>query len=292
MKPAAFDYYAPNTVDEALELLAQLGEDAKPLAGGQSLVPMMNFRLARPASLIDLNRIAELDHLAAAEDGSLRIRAMTRQRSLERSAAVARQWPLIAEAVAHIGHVQIRNRGTVGGSLSHADPAAELPAVMVALDAELVIHSRTGQRMLSAADFFLGHYQTAVEPSELLVEVRVPLPPARTGWSFQEVSRRHGDFALAGAAGLVTLDQHGAISRARLAFVGLGPTPIRSIAAEDSLVGQQPSDSIWGDAAALASRDLDPDADVHATAAYRRHLGEVLARRVLIEAAKRASAAP
>ncbi len=289
MKPAVFEYHAPVTIDEALELLAQLGEDAKPLAGGQSLVPMMNFRLARPPSLVDLNRITELDHVSVEQDGVLRIGSMTRQRALERSGVVASLWPLIAEAIGHIGHVQIRNRGTIGGSLTHADPAAELPAVMVALNAELEVRSRSGQRKLKAGEFFIGHYATALDPTELLVGVRVPPLPPRTGWAFQEVSRRHGDFALAGVVCLLGVDVRGSINRARLAFVGLGPTPIRSTAAEAGLIGQSPGEQLFTEAAATAVRDLDPDSDVHATAAYRRHLGGVLARRGLVQAASRAS---
>jgi CO/xanthine dehydrogenase FAD-binding subunit len=213
---------------------------------------------------------------------------MTRQRDVERSSLVASRWPLVAGAVEHIGHVQIRNRGTVGGSLAHADPAAELPAVMAALDAEIIIRSSASERPVPATEFFLSYYTTALEPTELLVEVRVPALPPRTGWAFQEVSRRHGDFALVGVAALLTLDGSGAIGRARLAFTGAAPSPVRPDAAEAMLVGQRPSEDLFRAAAERASQDLDPHDDLHATADYRRQVGGVLARRALVEAAARA----
>lgn len=291
MKPAPFNYYDPSSTEEALELLAQLGDEAKVLAGGQSLVPMMNFRLARPSDLVDLNRIAELSYLEEAE-GTLRIGAMLRQRELERSAVVERGWPLIKDAVSYIGHVQIRNRGTVGGSLAHADPAAELPAIMAALGAELVIRGPEGERTVGPDAFFRSYYETALAPTELLVEIRVPPLPPRTGWAFQEVSRRHGDFALVGVAALVTLDAEGLIREARLAFTGAAPTPIRPAAAEASLAGQRPDEAVFREAGVLASGDLDPHSDIHATAEYRRDVGAVLARRALVQAAARAGQVP
>lgn len=291
MKPAPFQYHEPTTLPEALELLGELGDEAKPLAGGQSLVPMMNFRLARPQHLVDLNRLSELAYIR--QDGStLCIGAMTRQRQVERAAAVAEGWPLIPEAVSLIGHVQIRNRGTIGGSLAHADPAAELPAVMAALDADLVIRSRHGERRASASGgFFESYYTTSLAPDELLVEVRVPPLPPRTGWSFKEVSRRHGDFAMVGVAAILTLDDGGAITRARLVFTGAAPTPVRSTAAEAILVGQRPQESLFREAGARGSQDLDPVTDIHATADYRRDVGAVMARRALVQAAERAGGA-
>ncbi|HEY7060294.1 MAG TPA: xanthine dehydrogenase family protein subunit M [Chloroflexota bacterium] len=287
MKPTAFEYDDPRTADEALALLAQYGDDAKALAGGQSLVPLMNFRLARPGRLVDLNLIAALSHLRV-EAGALRIGAMTRQREIERSPLVAAGWPLLAEATALIGHAQIRNRGTVGGSLAHADPAAELPAVMAALDAEFVVRGAGGERTVPATEFFLGYLTTALAPDELLVEIRVPALPPRTGGAFVEVSRRHGDFALVGVAALVTLDADGVISAARLAFTGAAPTPLRAARAEARLVGERPAEPLFREAGLLASADLEPEDDLHASAAYRREVGGVLARRALVQAAARA----
>jgi CO/xanthine dehydrogenase FAD-binding subunit len=287
MKPAAFEYHDPHTTDEALALLAEYGDEAKALAGGQSLVPLMNFRLARPARLVDLNLIAELSYLRV-ELGALCVGAMTRQRELERAPLVAEGWPLLAEATRHIGHAQIRNRGTVGGSLAHADPAAELPAVMAALDAELVIRGRDGARTVQPQEFFLGYLTTALAPDELLVEMRVPALPPRTGWTFLEVSRRHGDFALVGVAAVLTLDADGTIHAARLAFTGAAPTPLRAARAEALLVGERPAEPLFREAGLVASADLEPEDDLHASADYRREVGGVLARRALVQAAARA----
>jgi len=287
MKPAAFAYYDPTTIDEALALLADLGDDAKILAGGQSLVPMMNFRLARPAHLIDVNRVEPLHYLRV-DGGVLRIGAMSRQSHIERSLDVENGWPLLADAVRHIGHVQIRNRGTIGGSLAHADPAAELPATMLALDAEMVVRRKGGERTVAAGDFFESYYTTALAADEMLVEIRVPAAPARTGWGFQEVSRRHGDFALVGAAALLTVDAAGVITRARLTFNGAAPAPVRSTAAEALLVGNKEDEGLFRRAGERASEDLDPDDDIHATAEYRREVGAVMARRALMQAAERA----
>jgi carbon-monoxide dehydrogenase medium subunit len=287
MKPAAFEYHDPRTTDEALALLAEYGDEAKALAGGQSLVPLMNFRLARPARLVDLNLIAELSYLRV-EQGALCIGAMARQRELERAPLVAEGWPLLAEATRYIGHAQIRNRGTVGGSLAHADPAAELPAVMAALDAELVIQGRDSARTVRSEEFFLSYLTTALTPDELLVETRVPALPPRTGWAFVEVSRRHGDFALVGVAALLTVDAGGTIGAARLAFTGAAPTPLRAARAEALLVGERPAEPLFREAGLVASADLEPEDDLHASADYRREVGGVLARRALVQAAARA----
>ncbi len=285
MKPARFEYYNPATLSEALALLVQLGDGVKVLAGGQSLVPMMNFRLVRPSHLVDLNRVGELSYLRV-QNGELRIGAMTRQRELECSAAVAEQWPLLREAAGYIAHVQIRNRGTVGGSLAHAYPSAELPVVMAALEAKFVLRSQQGERTLRAGEFFVTHMTTALEPNELLVEVRVPPVPPRTGWDFQEVSRRYGDFALVGVAGLVTLDRGGLIQEIRLVFTG--PAPVRSAKAEEFSVGKRPDGALFREVAALATESLDQDSDIHASAEYRREVAAVLAHRVLERAAGRA----
>ena len=287
MKPAKFDYYDPTTLDEALSLLAQFGDQARPLAGGQSLVPLMNFRLIRPAHLIDLNGVAGLSYLKI-DDGALRLGATTRQRELERSADVAKRWPLLRDAAGFIGHVQIRNRGTIGGSLAHAFPSAELPVAMVSLDASLTLRSQTNRRTARAEDFFLSYMTTMLQPDELLTEISVPALPAQSGWSYQEVSRRHGDFALAGAASIVALDANGAIQHARLTLTGV--TPIRAQQAEEFLLGERPSDALFRDAAQRATKDLEQDSDIHASAEYRRDACAVLARRALTRAAQRATA--
>jgi CO/xanthine dehydrogenase FAD-binding subunit len=285
MKPAKFAYYDPTTLDEALGLMAQFGDQARPLAGGQSLVPLMNFRLIRPAHLIDLNGVGELSYLRA-DDGTLRIGAITRQRELERSAEVAEGWPLLREAAAFIGHIQIRNRGTVGGSLAHAFPSAELPVAMVTLDASMVLRSTGNQRTVRAEDFFLSFMTTVLEPGELLAEISVPPLPVNAGGSYQEVSRRHGDFALAGAAAVLALDANGAIRHARLTLTGT--TPIRADQAEKFLLGQRPSEELFRDAARRATENLEQDSDIHASAEYRRDACAALARRALAQAAVRA----
>jgi carbon-monoxide dehydrogenase medium subunit len=287
LKPASFDYYKPKTLAEALSLLAQFGEAAKPLAGGQSLVPMMNMRLARPAQLIDLNGLRELDYLKV-ENGELRIGAMTRQRALERSNIVAEGWPLLREAIRYVGHVQIRNRGTVGGSLAHAYPSAELPVAMTALEALMVLRGSQAERTAPASEFFVDAMTTSLKTAELLVEIRVPQVPPRTGWSFQEISRRHGDFALMGVAGLLTLRGDGTVERARLVFCG--PTPHRAAKIEHQLAGERPETGLFRDAAILAAAELEPDSDIHASAEYRKEVAKVLARRALEQAAARALA--
>ena len=286
MKPAKFDYHDPKTLDEALSLLAQFGDQGRPLAGGQSLVPLMNFRLIRPAHLIDLNGVEELSYIRT-DSGPLRIGATTRQRALERSMVVAERWPLLREAASYIGHVQIRNRGTVGGSLAHGFPSAELPVAMVALDASFTLRSKANQRSARAEDFFVSYMTTALEPDELLTAISVPALHVNTGWSYQEVSRRHGDFALAGAASLVALGENGTIQQARLTLTGM--TPMRSQEAEEFLLGERPSDAAFREAARRATENLEQDSDIHASAEYRRHVCAVLARRALTRAAQRAA---
>jgi carbon-monoxide dehydrogenase medium subunit len=288
MKPAPFDYFSPATVDEALALLVEHGGDAQPLAGGQSLIPAMNFRLARPAVLVDLNRISELAYVRG-ESGALAVGAMTRQRAVERSDVVARAAPLLAEAMPSIAHPQIRNRGTMGGSIAHADPSAELPAVMLALDAQFRAKSAVGERSIPAGEFFKGMLETALEPGELLVEIALPPLPARSGTAFLEMARRHGDYALVGVAGLVTLDPGGRCKAARLGLLSVGDGPVLATEAGKVLAGQTPSEALFraaGDAA--ATRDVDPPSDIHASAAYRRQLVAVLTRRALGRAFERA----
>jgi CO/xanthine dehydrogenase FAD-binding subunit len=286
MKPASFEYYDPTTVNEALELMSQFGDEARPLAGGQSLVPLMNFRLLRPAHLIDLNGITELSYLKM-ENAVLRIGAMTRQRNLERSTDVAEHWPLLRDATAFIGHIQIRNRGTVGGSLAHAFPSAELPIAMVTLDASFLLATKNNQRTVNAEDFFLSYMTTALEPGELLAEIRVPPLPTNAGWSYQEVSRRHGDFALAGAASVIALDSNANIHHARITLTGA--TPIRAHKVEEWLLGEKPSEALFRDAARRATQKLEQDSDIHASAEYRRSVCEALARRALTQSAVRAT---
>jgi CO/xanthine dehydrogenase FAD-binding subunit len=281
VKPAPFEYFRPQTLDEALALLAEHGSEAKPLAGGQSLIPAMNFRLATPSVLVDLNAIEDLAHITGHDHG-LRIGGMTRQRALERSQTVAQRALLIAATMPFVAHAAIRTRGTLGGSLAHADPAAELPAVMLALDAHFTLQKRGGSRMVSASDFFVGLFSTALEPGELLVEIDVPDLPSRSGVAFQEISRRHGDFALAGAAAVVSLDDAGRCTLARVALLSLSDRPVLAEQVSATLVGHAPSAAaIRAAGEAAAARDIDPTSDLHASSAYRRQLAAVLTRRVL-----------
>ncbi len=289
MKPAAFSYFAPRSLEEALALLAEHGDEAKVLAGGQSLVPAMNFRLAQPAVLIDLNGVSELSYVAASDHrarGALRIGAMTRQRAVERSGEVARHAPLLHRAMPFIAHPQIRNRGTIGGSLAHADPAAELPAVAVALDARLLLRRRGGERWVAAHEFYTGLFATVLEAGEILAEIDIPPAPARTGWAFQELSRRHGDFALAGVAAGVTITDDGRCAAARIVLLGVGEGPILAAAAGAILDGAQVRDgrldaAVIDATARRAADDLEPSSDIHASAEFRRHLARVLVERCL-----------
>lgn len=287
MKPAPFQYQAPETLDEALSLLAQHGDSAKVLAGGQSLVPMMNFRIISPSLLIDLNRLSELDFIREDAEG-LAIGAMTRQRQLERDPLIAQQTPLLTETMPFVAHPQIRNRGTVGGSLAHADPAAELPAVMIALGAKFRLASQKGERTVQAADFFQGVFATALDPIELLTEIKLPRMSPNVGYSFQESSRRHGDFAIAGVACTITLDKQGVCRDAHIVFLGLGTQPINARAAARQMIDAIPTTQAIQDAAQAVDAEIEPSADIHASAEFRRHLARVLTRRALETAAERA----
>jgi carbon-monoxide dehydrogenase medium subunit len=287
MKPAPFEYHAPETLDEVLDLLAEHGDEAKIIAGGQSLVPMLSMRLARPEQLIDVNGVASLAGIRDRGDG-LTFGATTRERAAERSALVARHAPVMAEALPLIGHEAIRNRGTIGGSIAHADASAELPAVAVVTDATMVARSRRGERVLAAASFFQGHYSTALDDDECLVEVRVPAPPAGAAWAFQEVTRRHGDFAIVGVAAMVALDGEGTVGAARVCLFGVADVPLRPASVEAALTGATVSGDTFASAAADAVRDLAPASDVHGSGEYRRHLAEVTVRRALATAAARA----
>ena len=286
MKLPPVDYESPETVSEAVALLAEHLDEASVLAGGQSLIPLLALRLARPAVLIDINGIAELSGVSAA-DGWTVIGAMTREYLAEESELVAATVPLLAAALPFIGHEAIRSRGTIGGSLAHSDPAGELPAVARALDAELVVRSQSGERVIPAAEWFEGYFQTSRRPDELLVQVRFPTAKPGTGVSFQEVARRHGDFAIVGLAVSLTLSD-GTISDARLAFAGLSDLPVRATAAEDLLVGERPSAELFDEAARRATDGVSPPADLNGSSEYRKTIAAALVRRGLRAAADNA----
>ncbi len=290
MKPAAFRYHAPETLDEALEILAEDPWEATVLAGGQSLIPAMNFRLAQPAILVDLNRLSDLAYVEAADDGGLHIGAMTRQAVVETHPLVAERAPLVHQTMPHIAHPQIRNRGTFGGSIAHADPASELPAVALVLDAKLRARSHDGgERTIDVSDFFFGLLTTALEPGEVLTEIALPAPTPRTGWAFDEVARRHGDYALVGVAAAVTVDDAGCCTDARIGLLSVGEGPVLAATAAEALIGGELSDERVAAAAEMAAQaDIDPPADLHASVEFRRHLAGVMVRRVVSRAGERA----
>jgi CO/xanthine dehydrogenase FAD-binding subunit len=287
VKPTPFEYDDPRTVDEALDLLAEHGEECKVLAGGQSLVPLMNFRLARPGRLVDINGVEELAGIKR-EQGRLALGAMTRHAEVERSNVIAEGWPLLHEAVGWIGHSQIRNRGTVGGSVAHADPAAELPAVFAALDATFHVRSKRGRRSLGWSQFFVAEFTTALAPDELVTAIEVPAADPNTGAAFVEFARRHGDFALGGAAVTVTLGRDGRCERATIALLAAGPTPVRVEVAERGLTGSKLDAGAIGSAADEAVRGLHPTSDLHGSSEYRVRLLRTMAERALTQAAQRA----
>ena len=289
MKPAPFEYYRPDTLEETVALLAEHGDDAKLLAGGQSLVPMMNFRLAQPAALIDLAAASELEGIRA--NGALEVGAMTRQSAALDSVELAQRVPLLREAMPWIGHIANRNRGTFGGSVAHADPAAELPATLLALDAEMVIRGSGGERVVASDDFFLYFLTTAVNADEVLTSVRVPAPPdpTRRTSAFLEVARRHGDFALVGVALVADLDSSGQVDRARLAVLGAADRPIRVPDAEALLVGHAlDADGLAQSAGAKVAASIDPSGDHHASTDYRKEVAGTLTQRAIGVAAERA----
>jgi carbon-monoxide dehydrogenase medium subunit len=286
MKLPDFSYEAPATVAEATALLAEHQDEASLLAGGQSLIPLLALRLARPAVLVDINGLDQLSGVSVT-DGQVTIGAMTREYMAEESETVAAILPLLASALPLIGHEAIRSRGTVGGSMAHADPAAELPAVARALDAEFVVRSQSGERVIPAADWFQGYLTTARRPDEILVEVRFPVAEPGTGVAFLEIARRHGDFAMVGLATSLTMTDS-TITDARLAFSGVADIPVRAAAAESVLVGQQPSAELFAEAARLAAAPLDPPADLHGSSDYRKKVAVALVRRGLRAAADNA----
>ncbi len=289
MKPPPFEYYAPTTVEEAVAHLAEHGYDAKPLAGGQSLIPMMNFRLAQPAVLVDLNNIAELSFIRPGDEGGLSIGAMTRHQTVEKDALVAERAPLIDETMPQIATRQIRSRGTIGGSLAHADPSAELVSVSVVLDGKFRVVSQKGERWVPASEFFLGLFTSVLEPEELLAEISLPPLPDRSGWSLMEIARRPHDFCLIGVVALVTLDEEQNCKQARIAFLSAGDGPMQAQNAAKVLEGQPFTPEVIQEAAEVAvASDIDPSSDIHATADFRRHLANVLAQRALTQAFERA----
>ncbi|MDB6087624.1 MAG: xanthine dehydrogenase family protein subunit [Gammaproteobacteria bacterium] len=290
MKPPGFDYHRAASLDEACELLSACGEGAKILAGGQSLIPMMNFRLARPRVLIDISNIAEPNPVSE-EPGGIRTRATTVQRVVENSSLVQEKLPLLSYAIRHVAHTQIRNKGTIGGSIANADPASELPAMCLALDAQFELRRHGARRTVPAAELFVTYMTTSLEADEIISSILFAEPPKRSGWGFHELARRSGDYALAGSSAVITLDGANRCTRARIALFGVAATPVRAITAEESLLGQVHSASLVKDAAHLVQGVLEPESDMHVTAAYRRSVAEVLTVRALDDAFRRALAA-
>ena len=287
MKPAPFEYAAPESTEEVLSLLGEHGDAAKVLAGGQSLGPMLNMRLAFPELLVDINRLEELSYVQE-QDGQLVVGALARQREVERFVSEHSGWPLLKEAMPVIGHVTNRNRGTVCGSLAHADPAAELPAVATVLGAEIRIAGPDGERTVSPEDFFVSYMMTNLEPEELLLEVRFPATPPRTGSAWLELARRHGDYAIAGVGTVLTLDEGGKCDSARLVYIGVSSVPFDAQGAAASLIGEEPTEELFAEVAAQASAESEPGSDIHASAAYRQHLTKMLTQRALKRALNQA----
>jgi carbon-monoxide dehydrogenase medium subunit len=286
MKPAAFEYVVANSIEQAVAALAQAGGDAKILAGGQSLVPMLNFRLLRPAILVDINRIPDLAFIEDAGD-AVKIGALTRHHQLETSPVIAEHFPILSYAMTHVAHLAIRNRGTIGGSLSHADPAAELPMMALLLGAKLHIISGRGKRVVEAREFFLDALTVNLAEDELLTEIHLPKLPPHTGWGFEEVARRAGDFALAAVAATITMSA-GAMKEARIALTGVAPTPVRASEAEALLVGQKPEAKLIAHVTEAVRAAIEPETDLHASSDYRRHLAGALVGRALAAALQRA----
>jgi CO/xanthine dehydrogenase FAD-binding subunit len=287
MKPAKFDYYDPRSLEEALALLDTHRDDGKVLAGGQSLMPLLNMRLARPKIVVDINQVKELNYIRAT-DGGIAIGAIARQRALQTDELFAERVPILREAVNYIAHPQIRSRGTICGSIAHADPAAELPALALALDAEMTLVSAKATRIVAADAFFQSFFSTALEANEILTEVRFPAPPKDTAWCLLEISRRHGDFALAGIIAGLALEPHTqVITSARLVYFGVGATPMRVTAAEEALMGAAAAEPAFEAAAQSAKQGIDPSNDIHATEEYRRSVAATLTKRALRSAVQK-----
>lgn len=286
MKPAPFEYHAPERLDEAAQVLADHADEAKVLAGGQSLIPMLALRLTSFPHLVDLGRVADLRGVSQT-NGSVTIKAMTTQATIEKDASVGAAVPLLAKAIPLIGHFQIRNRGTVGGSIAHADPASELPAVALALDATISLTGKGGTRTVAAADFFQGTWTTSMAEDEILSAVEFPTWSGRTGFGVEELARRHGDFAIAGVVAGIELDGD-VVKRAAIALFGMDSTPLRASAAETALVGTSGTAADLEAAGQAATADLDPPADIHASGAYRKKVGAVLVARAVTQALEEA----
>lgn len=292
MKPPPFEYAAPDSVTGVLELLREAPEDTTLLAGGQSLMPLLNMRWAQPKVVVDLNRVKGLDALESTPEGRVRLGAMVRQRRLETEPLVRERLPLMTEAARHIAHVPIRTRGTVGGSVAHADPAAELPATVSALGGRLLLTGPGGDRNIAADEFFLGPLTTAIEPGELLLGIEIePLPPG-TGWAFVEVARTNGAFALAAAAALVHLDARGGIDAVRMALAGVGGVPYVPAWVEEDAVGETPGEALFRRIGERVQGEVEPFDDIHAPASYRKQVAGVLTARALAEATTRATEGP
>ena len=287
MKPADFGYYRPASVQEAVSLLQRFGADAKVLAGGQSLLPLMNFRLARPSYLVDINQISELSSISLT-DGKVRIGALTRHSTLQSDQTIRDYLPLLAETARYIGHTAIRNRGTIGGSLVHADAAAELPVATVALDARFRVVGPSGERLIPAEDFFLTYLTTVIEPEEILTEVEIPIPSPGTGFGVKEISRRHGDFAIVLVNTLMKLSEDNTCEYVRFVIGGVSDTPLRAQEVEDYLLGRPITEETLAQAAQLAAGECEPESDLHATAEYRLEMIKILGKKALEEAYMRA----
>jgi carbon-monoxide dehydrogenase medium subunit len=288
MKPAAFKYLVPNSLASAIEIMGQHGDEGKLLAGGQSLIPAMNFRLIQPTLLVDINDLEELDFIEPTKDGGLRIGAMTRQQAIERNMIVAERAPLLYETMPFVAHTQIRNRGTIGGSLVHADPAAELPVIMVALNSRFLVQSTNGKRWINADNCFQGIFTTVLTPEDILLEIRIPSISPRSGYAFLEFARRQGDYALSGVAVVLSLDVDGTFSEVRLVYLNAGDVPILASQAASVLVGEKPTNELFAEAAHIAAeQEIMPTGNIHATVDYLRHIAEVLTVRALSTALAR-----
>ncbi len=283
MKPSAFEYFNPQSVQEAVKLLERYGDEAKIIAGGQSLVPMMNFRLARPEILIDINGIKELEYIKT-EGDELVIGALTRERDIEQSPLVVEKWPFLSKAISFIGHSAIRNRGTIGGSLVHADPSAEIPTSLCALNGKVKAIGPSGEKILEPEEFFLTYLTTSLEPSDLLIEVRIPALPEKMGWSFRELSRRSGDFAIVAVGILLFMETGGVCREARISMGGVASTPVRAGEAEALLAGRKITEKLIAEAAQQAAEETDTEPDYHASAEYRMDMARVFVKRGLQEA--------
>jgi carbon-monoxide dehydrogenase medium subunit/2-furoyl-CoA dehydrogenase FAD binding subunit len=286
MKPVPFEYFDPATKDEAFKLLDDLGDDAKLLAGGQSLLPMMNYRLARPKYLIDINKVHAMDHIRE-DNGHIYIGALTRERSIEESELIKSKIPILAEAASRIGFLPIRNKGTIGGSIAHADPSAELCLMMQTLEAQIKVESSEDSRWIDAEDFFLTYLTTALQPNEMITEIKIPIPPAGTVRSFQSFSWRQGDFAIVSVAIMLAMNKDGICEEATIGLGGVNPTPFRATDAEEILKGKRIDEALMDEAAHKASEAADPDYDIHSSAEYKREMARVFTKKGLIEALER-----